>query len=80
MLESEKVLNCPASLNLAVAEAKAALARFRSEGKFKKVHLIVKAPSVFAFALGHRLNAVGPIQLYDWVNGTYLPTIALPDS
>lgn len=79
-LESEKVLDCQASLNLAVAEAKAALARFRSEGKLNKVHLIVKAPSVFAFALGHRLNAIGPIQLYDWVNGSYLPTTSLPDS
>ena len=80
VLESENVLDCPATLNLAVAEAKTALASFRSAENLKKLHLLMKAPSVFAFALGHRLNSIGPLQLYDWVNGTYLPTILLPDS
>lgn len=80
VLESEKALDSLATLNLAVSEAKAALSGFRSTSKLSKVHIIVKGPSVFAVALGHRLNAVGPVQLYDWVDGTYLPTASLPNS
>jgi hypothetical protein len=80
VLESEKPFDSLTTLNLAVSEAKAALSGFRSMCKLSKVHLIVKGPSVFAVALGHRLNAVGPVQLYDWVDGTYLPTASLPNS
>lgn len=28
-------------------------------------------------ALGHRLNGVGNIQLYDWDQGKYIPTTQL---
>ncbi|MDZ4313796.1 MAG: SAVED domain-containing protein [Azonexus sp.] len=61
-------------LNTAVNEAKAALVAFRSRHRLQRVHLFVKAPSVFAMALGHRLNGVGVVQLYDWVEIGYQQT------
>lgn len=66
-----------ATLNQAVAEAKEQLVRFRSEHQLNAVRVFLKAPSVFAVALGHRLNGVGPVQLYDWVDGRYVVTVAL---
>ena len=64
-------------MNLAVAEAKAALMSFRAENRLELLHLIIKAPSAFAMFLGHRLNGVCKVQLYDWVDGTYTPTAIL---
>jgi hypothetical protein len=64
-------------LNTAVHEAKAALAAFRSRHRLARMHLFIKAPSMFAMALGHRLNALGPVQLYDWVDGGYRATALL---
>lgn len=64
-------------LNTAVNEAKAALTAFRSRRRLSRLHLFIKAPSVFAMALGHRLNGVGVLQLYDWVDGSYQPTAEL---
>ncbi len=77
MLDSTRVVDGVGTLNLAVSEAKAALVRFRSELGLAKLHLFIKAPSVFAFVLGHRLNAVCTVQLYDWVDGRYVPTALL---
>ena len=76
-LNSTQAVGSMAALNTAVAEAKAALMRLRSEQKLARVHLFLKAPSFFAMALGHRLNAVGPIQLYDWVDEKYVCTATL---
>lgn len=76
-LESNRVVDGIGAMNLAVSEAKAALVRFRSESRLTKLHLFIKAPSSFAMVLGHRLNGVADIQLYDWIDGRYLPTAAL---
>ncbi len=76
-LDSARVVDSMSTLNLAVSEAKAALMRFRSELGLTKLHLFIKAPSVFAMVLGHRLNAICTIQLYDWVDGRYVPTALL---
>jgi hypothetical protein len=65
------------TLNRAVADAKRSIASFRADKKLSKIHLFIKGPSFFAMALGHRLNALGPIQLYDWVDSTYMPTALL---
>jgi len=54
-------------MNLAVHEAKAALVGFREAHQLEKLHLFMRAPSHFAMAVGHRLNGLGTIQLYDWV-------------
>ncbi len=64
-------------LNTAVNEAKAALVAFRSRHQLRRVHLFIRAPSVFAMALGHRLNGVGTLKLYDWVDVSYQPTAEL---
>lgn len=65
------------SLNTAVNEAKVALAEFRSRHQLQMMHLFIKAPTMFAMALGHRLNGVGRIQLYDWDQTKYIPTAVL---
>jgi len=65
------------TLNRAVVEAKRSIAGFRADNNLSKIHLFVKGPSFFAMALGHRLNALGPIQLYDWADTTYVPTALL---
>jgi hypothetical protein len=64
-------------LNTAVNETKAVLASFRSRHRLSRVHLFIKTPSFFAMAIGHRLNGVGVLQLYDWVDGSYQPTSEL---
>lgn len=76
-LISTAVVTDIASLNTAVHEAKVALAGFRGHHQLQRVHLFIKAPSMFAMALGHRLNGVGRIQLYDWDQGKYISTVQL---
>lgn len=66
-----------ATLNRAVREAKQAVANFRSTLGLDKVHLIIKGPSFFAMALGHRLNGLGTVQLYDWADSGYVRTALL---
>lgn len=77
-LESRHAVPDMATLNQAVNEAKSSLVQFRSERGLRTIHLIVKAPSVFACLLGHRLNGVGDVQLYDWVDGKYVATATQP--
>jgi len=76
-LVSGRAIDGTLALNKAVAEAKSALVDFRSRNQLERVHLFIKAPSHFAMVLGHRLNAVGRIQLYDWVDGRYVATAVL---
>ena len=76
-LVSGRAIDGTHALNKAVAEAKSALVHFRSRNQLEKVHLFIKAPSHFAMVLGHRLNAVGRVQLYDWVDGKYVATAVL---
>lgn len=73
-LDSSAPISDTAMLNTAVAQAKTALVAFRNQHQLDCIHLFVKAPSFFAMALGHRLNGVGEIQLYDWVGNRYAPT------
>lgn len=72
-----KAVAGPAEMNLAVAEAKAALVKFRSECCLEVLHLFIKGPAAFAMLLGHRLNGVCKVQLYDWVGGGYRATARL---
>lgn len=66
-----------ASLNKAVAEARQQLAQFRADVGPRVIHLFVRGPSFFAMALGHRLNGLCDIQLYDWMGAGYAPTARL---
>ncbi|SEU21032.1 dsDNA nuclease domain-containing protein [Variovorax sp. OV084] len=74
---SGKPVASHAEMNLAVAEAKAALVKFRSEHRLEVLHLFIKGPAAFAMLLGHRLNGVCRVQLYDWVEGAYRATALL---
>lgn len=76
-LASTAVVTNIASLNTAVREAKVALVEFRARHQLQRVYLFIKSPSLFAMPLGHRLNGVGRIQLYDWDQGKYIPTVQL---
>jgi hypothetical protein len=76
-MTSSSVVSDIATLNRAVHEAKVKLAEFRGQHQLSCIHLFIKAPSVFAMALGHRLNGIGAIQLYDWDQGKYIPTVRL---
>lgn len=61
-------------LNTAVHQAKTAMAEFVSSHQLTRLHLFIKGPSFFAMAMGHRLNGLCDIQLYDWVDSKYLKT------
>lgn len=76
-LVSDRVIDGMPALNAAVAQAKSALVHFRSDLGLSTLHLFVKAPSVFAMMLGYRLNGLGKIQLYDWVDSAYVATALL---
>lgn len=76
-LESTNVIDSIETLNLAVREVKSALVSFRSNNQFSKLHLFIKAPSLFTLVLGHRLNGICDIQLYDWIDGQYIATAML---
>lgn len=78
-LASARAVDGMQTMNKAVAEAKAALAAFRARHRLEVIHLFIKAPSHFAMVLGHRLNGIGPVQLYDWVDGRYVATARLGD-
>ena len=77
LLQSQNVIGDVDALNKAVTEAKSALSEFKSKYQLMRIHLFIKAPSVFAMVLGHRLNALGLIQLYDWIDTVYIPTASL---
>ena len=76
-LDSGRAVASQAEMNLAVAEVKAALVKFRSERRLKVIHLFLKGPSAFSMLLGHRLNGLCKVQLYDWVDGSYRATALL---
>lgn len=76
-LTSTRPITDLAALNTAVSETKAALVDFKSRNRLRKLHLFIKAPSVFAMGLGHRLNGLGTVQLYDWIDIEYQPTALL---
>jgi len=76
-LASGKAVTSQAEINLAVADAKAALVRFRSQHRLEVLHLFIKGPAAFSMLLGHRLNGLCKVQLYDWVDGGYRATALL---
>jgi hypothetical protein len=76
-LDSGRAVASQAEMNLAVAEAKTALVRFRSDRRLNVIHLFIKGPSAFSMLLGHRLNGICKVQLYDWVDGAYRATAIL---
>lgn len=76
-LTSFNAISTIAVLNKAVAEAKLNVIRFRSESELQQIHLFLKTPSFFAMTLGHRLNGIANMVLYDWIDGRYVRTVEL---
>jgi hypothetical protein len=76
-LTARAALASNADVTAAVEDAKAAIAQFKAQRRLARLHLFIKGPSFFAMGFGHRLNAVGPIQQYDWVETRYFPTALL---
>lgn len=74
ILNSERAIEGIAVLNTAVAEAKSSIVNLRASSEWDTIHLFMKVPSFFAMALGHRLNGLGRIQLYDWIGNEYKAT------
>lgn len=64
-----------ASAQLVKAAIAEAVARFRPT----QIHLYYVGPAAFAVALGHRWNALPPIQLYEFIaaDGSYNPTVMI---
>ena len=72
-------LTGPAMASAAARAAKDAIAREMSTINARTLHLFVAVPAPLALFLGHRLNAVGEVQCYEWVgSGLYVPTCRLP--
>lgn len=67
-----------AHANKAVHQAKRILQDIMSKAQAKKLHLFFAGPAQVALFLGHRLNAVGKTQCYEWTSPkTYVPTVQL---
>lgn len=74
-LESQDPIVSADQANLAVKRIKAQISKAMSENRCKDIHLFLAGPAFLALLLGHRLNATGPIQCYEWVSaGRYVPT------
>lgn len=74
VLRGSEPLAGPAAANSAVATAKDAISGEMSAAGARVLHLFIGAPAPFALFLGHRLNAIGEVQCYEWVgSGTYAP-------
>jgi hypothetical protein len=66
--------------NLAVREIKSAITKALAVTKCRQIDLFFAGPAAAALFLGHRLNAVGPVQCYEWAGtGQYVPTCLLFD-
>ena len=75
VLTGFEALTGPAAANAAAAAAKEAVARELSASGARVLHLFMAVPAPFALYLGHRLNAVGEVQCYEWVGeSSYVPT------
>lgn len=65
--------------NLIVARLKTEITKAVRRNKSERVHLFIAAPAPLALFLGHRLNAVPPVQCYEYVaSGVYVPTCRIP--
>lgn len=75
VLKGCEAITGAASANAAVAAAKDVICRSLSDAGARVLHLFVAGPAPFALLLGHRLNAVGEVQCYEWIGeAAYVPT------
>jgi CBASS immunity sensor of nucleotide second messenger signals len=73
----EPFLSAPHA-NRAVGYAKRIIAEARSQTQATRIALFLSGPNYFALFLGHRLNAIAPIQCYQFTDtGQYTPACLL---
>ena len=74
----ESVANAQQALNMAIQAAEV-IRRIRNERRALRTHLFAAVPIGLAVLLGHRLNACGPVQLYEYDKErlTYVPSLML---
>ena len=64
--------------NVAVQKVKSVIQELLSITQAQKVHLFFAGPAQFALFLGHRLNTLGEIQCYEWIEpNVYIPTVLI---
>ncbi len=67
-----------AQCNAVVHQIKDQISTAIASTSTRLVHLFIAGPSSLALFLGHRLNATGPVQCYEWISGdNYLPTVRI---
>ena len=74
-LFSDNAILSAAHANRAVEKAKQMINESVAAVGAKKIHLFIAVPAQFALFLGHRLNAMGKIQCYEYQDANvYVPT------
>ena len=64
--------------NAVVADIKQRVSAAIHQSGAGTVHLFIAAPAFLALLVGHRLNAIAPVQCYEWVGPNhYVPTCRL---
>ena len=58
----------PEQANLAVKKIKNLVSDTLATTESKQIHLFLASPAHFALFLGHRLNAIAPVQCYEWAS------------
>lgn len=77
-LQGREPLLSPQHANRAVERAKRIIAQARSRAQAKKIAFFLSGPDFFALFLGHRLNAIAPVQCYQYSGpGFYTPACLL---
>ena len=74
-LFSDDAILSAAHANRAVERAKQMIQKSTATAGAKKIHIFIAVPAQFALFLGHRLNAMGEIQCYEYQDANvYVPT------
>ncbi len=77
-LHGPSAVASPEHANVAARAIKNAVSEALAGNRCNKMHLFFAGPSPLALFLGHRLNALAPVQCYEWVrSGEYVPTSRL---
>jgi hypothetical protein len=78
-LRATQAIISPPHANRAIIELKSRIRQAIRESGTTEIHLFVSSPTPLMLLLGHRLNALVPVQCYEWIGGKqYIPTCYLP--
>jgi hypothetical protein len=77
-LKGEAAIESPQQANQIVGQIKGLISDALFKTGSSQIDLFIAAPAFFALFLGHRLNATGRVQCYEWTKtGGYVPTCTL---